>query len=205
VEANGEAGDSDQVLLKRSRRLRWISITIAGLFVASSIVDHTRVFGYVGNPQQSFDGQQVIVSRVLSGDEMIVHRVGQDEAIPIHLLGVASPHGSAEHWADQSQHYAEARALNHTVTLHLDSIGWRDPRGELQAYAFLTDADNLNLDLIHDGEAYADRRNPHALHATFEAAENEARTKKRGLWRSVTKEQMPAWRQEWMKSRGIGN
>jgi endonuclease YncB( thermonuclease family) len=71
------------------------------------------------------------------------------------------------------------------------------------AYVYLTDGDNLNLDLIHDGEAYADRRTTHSLHSPFEAAENEARNKKRGLWREVTKEQMPAWRQQWMAGRGF--
>ena len=51
----------------------------------------------------------------------------------------------------------------------------RNDRGELLAYVFITEADNLNLDLIHDGQAYADRRIVHSLHAPFEAAEKECR------------------------------
>ena len=40
------------------------------------------------------------------------------------------------------------------------------------AYVFITEADNLNLDLIHDGQAYADRRIVHSLHAHLTQTED---------------------------------
>jgi endonuclease YncB( thermonuclease family) len=200
--AMGESDVPIRIHMIRRLRWRWIVLGIAALLLLSSILDHTRVLGYIGNPRQSFGGQRVIVAKVENGDTLIVHRLATDEAIHVHLLGVAAPEANGEYWADRAGQYLQARVLNCTVTLRLDSIGWRDSNGVLQAYVYLTDADDLNLDLIHDGQAYTDRRITHSQHGPFEAAENEARKKKRGLWQSVTAEQMPAWRREWLKSRG---
>ncbi len=120
----------------------------------------------------------------------------------MHLLGVDAPELPGDYWADHAARYTAGRTADRTVTLHLDPIGWRNDRSELLAYVFITDADNLNLDLVHDGQAYADRRVNHSFHAPFEAAEKEAREKKRGMWKSLTDDQQPAWRREWLKTRG---
>jgi endonuclease YncB( thermonuclease family) len=62
----------------------------------------------------------------------------------------------------------------------------------------VSDNENLNLSLVHDGQAYADRRFPHTLRPQFEQEENDARTKKRGLWNEVRDDQQPEWRQRWL-------
>ena len=121
----------------------------------------------------------------------------------MHLLGIDAPDLPAAHGSESAAKYTAARAVGRNVTLMLDPVGWRNARGELLAYVFITDADNLNLDLIHDGQAYADRRTMHSLHAPFEAAEKEARGKKRGLWKDLKDEEQPTWRREWLKSRGF--
>lgn len=198
------ADDDDPIrlLLKRRTRLRWIVLGVASLLAVSSILDHTRLFGFTPNLKAHLDRQQATVTHVIDGDTLVVRLQGRRDEIPIHLLGVDSPHLPGDYWADRAGRYTQARALNHIVTIKLDSIGWQNDRGQAEAYVFLSDGDDLNLDIIHDGQAYADRRSSHSLHASFEAAENEARSKKRGLWRQITKDQMPGWRQDWMNRRG---
>ena len=143
------------------------------------------------------------ITRTIDGDTIFVRCPNEPTETAVHLLGVDAPHLPADLWAEQAAKYLAVRTNGRTVTLRLDPVGWRNDRGELLAYIFITDADNLNLDMIHDGQAYADRRMQHSLHAPFEAAEKEAREKKRGLWKQITDVQQPAWRQAWLKSRGF--
>jgi endonuclease YncB( thermonuclease family) len=69
----------------------------------------------------------------------------------------------------------------------------------LLAYVYLSDLDCLNLDMVRDGRAYADRRYRHTFRPQFELAEAEARKKQRGLWKDLTEEQIPPWRREWLQ------
>jgi endonuclease YncB( thermonuclease family) len=91
-----------------------------------------------------------------------------------------------------------ARAEGKDVTLRIGPTQTRAADGALLAYVYAPDADGLNLGLIRDGHAYADRRRPHAWAQQFEQAETDARLKRRGLWRTVTEPQMPPWRQDWL-------
>jgi endonuclease YncB( thermonuclease family) len=143
----------------------------------------------------------VIVTRAIDGDTICVRLPDETQETTVHLLGVDAPEFPASHWSEEAAKYTSARTLGRTVTLRVDPIGWRNDRGELLAYVFITDADNLNLDVIRDGQAYVDRRTSHSLHTPMEVAEKEARLKKRGLWKDLTDEQMPAWRRSWLKSR----
>ena len=58
-----------------------------------------------------------------------------------------------------------------------------------------------DLDIVRDGQAYADRRFRHTLRPQFELAEGDARKHARGLWKDVKEEQMPPWRQRWLAER----
>jgi micrococcal nuclease len=124
----------------------------------------------------------------------------------VRLLGVDAPElqrdgqPAPDHWADRAAAYTRARAAGKFVTLQLDQPQTRDKYDRVLAYVYLSDTDCLNADLIRDGQAYADRRFKHTFKPQYELAENEARKKGRGLWKDVTVEQMPPWRQEWLKS-----
>jgi len=102
------------------------------------------------------------------------------------------------HWAERSRTYLQARIEGKSVTLRLEPIETRDRDDRLLAYVYLTDGDCINLDLIRDGQAYADRRFKHSYRPQYEQAENEARKKDRGLWKGLTEAQMPAWRRVWL-------
>jgi endonuclease YncB( thermonuclease family) len=116
------------------------------------------------------------------------------------LAGVFAPAGGA-YWHEQSELALVERAGKGPLVLRLETTQSRNPAGDLLAYAYLPDASLLNLELIRFGQAYADRRSAFAQRPQFEQAENEARQKKRGLWRAVTEEQMPVWRQDWLRKR----
>jgi endonuclease YncB( thermonuclease family) len=197
-----EADEKISTWLRRRRLLRIGAWILLMLVLLSAVLDHTSAFGYPGSDQLRFDHRSAIVTRALDGDTVCIRIDGEDRGTTVHLLGVDAPDLPAGHWSDRAERYTSARTTGRTVILRLDPVGWRNDRGELLAYVFITDADNLNLDVIRDGQAYADRRTRHSLHAPFEAAEKEARQKQRGLWKQLTDDQQPQWRREWLRSRG---
>jgi micrococcal nuclease len=126
----------------------------------------------------------------------------------VRLLGLDAPElhssedrGRPDFWAHESRRYTVARAHGKTVTLRLEPTETRDRYRRLLAYVYVGDSQNLNLDLVRDGHAYADRRFRHSMRAQFERAENESRRAKRGLWKDVTEPQMPPWRRDWIENR----
>jgi endonuclease YncB( thermonuclease family) len=151
----------------------------------------------------TFDKKRLLVTRVADGDTIIVRSTAGETRV--RLLGVDAPelrreNGShPDHWADRAAAYTRGRAEGKFVTLQLDPPQTRDTYDRLLAYVYLSDTDCLNMDLVRDGQAYADRRFKHSFRPQYEMAENEARKKQRGLWRDVTVEQMPAWRREWLR------
>jgi micrococcal nuclease len=156
-----------------------------------------------GNDWETFDRKRVIVTKVADGDTLTI-RNGSSEA-RVRLLGVDAPElhpdGGVppDHWAERAAAYTRGRSEGKFVTIKLDSTQTRDRYERLLAYVYLSDTDLLNLDLVRDGQAYADRRFKHSLRSQFETAENEARKRGRGLWKDVTVEQMPQWRREWLR------
>jgi endonuclease YncB( thermonuclease family) len=166
--------------------------------VLSSVLDHAGALGYRGDDWKHFDQKQFTVTRCIDGDTIVVSRDSQE--IIVHLLGVDAPELPDDHGAQSAAKYTTARTVARSVTLKLDALQSRDDRGQLLAYIFITDGDNLNADIIRDGQAYADRRVRHSLAAQFQAAENEARKRPRGLWVGLREDQMPQWRREWLES-----
>jgi endonuclease YncB( thermonuclease family) len=105
------------------------------------------------------------------------------------------------HWGDRATSYARGRLAGKRVIVKLDGTESRDRYDRLLVYLYLTDTDNFNLDLVRDGQAYADRRHGHSMRSQFETADAEARKKGRGLWKDVRDDQQPEWRQRWLQRR----
>ena len=165
-----------------------------------AILDNSGAFGYPGSDCRRFDQKAFKVARCVNGDTIVIIDDDKGAETTVHLLGVDAPRLPTDHWFEQSKKYTMARTANRTVTLRLEPIQSRNERGELLAYVFITDGDNLNADIIRDGQAYADRRVKHTFASQFSVAENEARMKPRGLWANPRDDQMPAWRREWLRS-----
>lgn len=207
--------DIPDTVTRALRRRRW---TRRGVFVAlvllalSTFLDRFGVFNYRGDDWGNYDRRPVVVTSVIDGDTLRVCRSPTADDEPVRLLGIDAPEmtpadgrAGPDHWAAEASAYLQ-RALGGggsgaTVTLRLDSTQTRDKYRRLLAYAYVGDAENLNLAMVRDGHAYAHRMFPHSLRRQFEQAEDEARGKGRGLWADVKEPQMPAWRQRWLAER----
>jgi endonuclease YncB( thermonuclease family) len=185
------------------RRLRYRRIAFALLAILGISV-------YFGRPSGDdwaiYDRQQFIVTRVIDGDTVDVAAHPGATPTRVRLLGVDAPEmrsedGKPQHWADAAKKYAAARSANRMVTLKLEPTQTRDRYRRLLAYVHLSDAETLNLALVRDGQAYADRRFRHTMRSDFEQAENAARKKGTGLWKDIKTSEMPAWRQQWLAER----
>jgi micrococcal nuclease len=168
-----------------------------------SCFDHLRPESRPKDDWTTFDHQSFPVTHVVDGDTIHIRDSDSHETI-IRLLGIDAPEmhdpttGKPAHWAENATRYLRARTEGKTVSLKLEPIETRDKYDRLLAYIYLGDSDCINMDLVRDGEAYADRRFKHSYRPQFEQAENEARTKKRGLWKDVTIDLMPPWRRVWL-------
>ncbi len=205
------ADTSDEIALRRAspiptllrRRLRYRRILFALLALLAVSVYFTRPSG---DDWAIYDRQQFIVTRIIDGDTIDVAAHPGAAPTRVRLLGVDAPEmrdddGRPQHWADAAKKYAAARSANRSVTLKLEPTQTRDRYRRLLAYVHLSDAETLNLALVRDGQAYADRRFRHTMRSDFEQAENVARKKGTGLWKDVKMGQMPAWRQRWLDER----
>ncbi len=93
----------------------------------------------------------------------------------VHLLGVIPGEGATEYLSEQIR--------GKRVILKLESPQTRDAEGRLLAYVYLDVSDCLNVDLVREGFARADRVNPYLMRALVERAEADARKHRRGIWK----------------------
>lgn len=177
----------------RLRRLLIASgyVLFAALFI-SILVSHSRASS---DDWSRFDHRAFRVINVIAGDEIVIET--NVEPMQVRLLGAVDP----QIQSIQTRENVIARAMNEMVTISLEPVQTRDADGDLRAFVYLSAADCLNQDLIHDGLAFADRRGRFTYQSQFIMAENEARKKQRGMWKTMSEDQMPSWRREWLRSR----
>lgn len=130
------------------------------------------------------------VVRVVDGDTIDALVVGQTKRI--RLIGIntpetVDPRRPVECFGAEASHKAKEILNGRQVTVESDSTqGDADKYGRLLRYVFLEDGTNFNLLMIREGYAYEYTYNaPYKYHQEFNAAEQEARTKKAGLWGDV--------------------
>jgi len=183
--------------LKLRYRIR-LALLVTTLALALSVLMTHWGRGGDGDDWARFDRRHVTVVSVSLNGTVGVQLSADPAETPVRLLGIDMPRPGTPQAAASSRELA-SRALGSEFTLRLEPVQTRSADGALLAYLFLSDTDDLNLDLVRDGFAYADRRSPHSLQVQFEQAESDARKKARGMWKSLTDDQMPAWRQQWLK------
>jgi endonuclease YncB( thermonuclease family) len=177
------------------RRRRTIRVAIALLLVSLTaliLIDHAGGLGFRGNDWSRFHQKTFRVKQVLSADQFVL-----EDGTIVQLLGVTP---ALHEQADRGKTYLARRLEGKDVALRLEPTQTRDSAGHLLAYVYFTDTDLINLDIVHDGQAFADRRTTYSLHQQIEQAENEARKKQRGMWKDLDWDDQPKWRQEWVKS-----
>ena len=191
--------------LRRRRRVRGFTFAGLALLALSAVLDRAGAFRYDGDDWRNFNQKSFVVTHVADGDTLTVRPPAGGPETRVRLIGVDAPElrslddaSRSDHWAQDAKRYAERRAGRKTVTLRLERGQTRDKYRRLLAYVYVGDASNLNLDLVRDGQAYADRRFKHSMRGPFERAEAEARQARRGLWKDVSEALMPPWRREWL-------
>jgi endonuclease YncB( thermonuclease family) len=139
------------------------------------------------------------VKRVVDGDTLIVDAgdpfTGEAET-RIRLLGVDAPESvhptrPPDYYGPEASGFAERLAEGKTVTLRLVAERTRGHHDRLLAYVTLPDGTMLNRALIAEGYGYADPRFAHPLKQVFRSTQREARRRRLGLWKDVTRSQLP--------------
>ncbi len=200
--------DPSHRIVRRRRRVRRGIFLALFLLLATAVLDRAGAFRDAGDDWRNFDRQTFLVTRVADGDTLTVRPLSGGAEARVRLLGIDAPEMKSasgpdgDHWAHEARHALTSRTVGKRVLLKLDQTETRDRYKRLLAYVYVEESDNLNLLMVRDGHAYADRRFPHGLRHVFEQAESEARRKERGLWQGVNADRMPPWRREWLTRRG---
>ena len=174
-------------LLRARRRARWVVLTlilvivavlVTGLALGGGRTDHDRYH------QRQFD-----VLEVIEGDTLRLHGAGG--AFVVRLIGVdANGHLEAKRVAEAT---CGAR-----VQLYLEPVPTRNRAGQLLAYVYAEDGALVNAAMVESGWAFADRRWEYSFLRMFLQAEEQAQSRKRGMWPGLTEDQMPEWRRRWL-------
>ena len=148
-----------------------------------------------------YHGQTFAVTRVVDADTLHIDAPDARAAsTKVRLLGIDAPELARDgepgmHFGREAANYPQRLAQGHKVTLYLDEAGpSRGYYGRLLAYIEMPDGRFLNELLVSEGYAYADARFPHSYSHRYRQLEASARALKKGLWATITPEQMPSWR-----------
>lgn len=117
----------------------------------------------------------------------------------IRLLGVdtpetKNPHTEIMYYGPQAAQYTKEMVFGKKVTVMMDNLSKpRDKYHRLLCHIRLPDGRILNEELLINGFAYADTRFPHSYLQKYVQLQQKAKESKVGLWKNVTKEQLPKW------------
>lgn len=181
---------------------RWAVGVVLVVLAGALAGDRLRLFRYQGPDSDDFDKRTFAIASVVDGDTVRIRPVGGGEETRVRLIGIDAPElhpqgRAADYWAVESTEYLKRRLAGGTVIVRLEPLEQRDRYGRLLAYLYVNETEMVNLEMVREGQAYADRRFKHSHKREFERYEAEARKKRRGLWEGVLPEQMPEWRRRW--------
>ncbi len=168
-------------------------VTAAVLLGLAALVllDRGGLLSREGGDQRRYHEKWFTVVRVLDGDTLDVDiRDGDYPHTRIRLWGVDCPEmhyddqGQAhpEPWAEEATAYAWQLLDGRRVRLHLEPHSTRDRHGRLLAYVELVDAGVFNESLLLEGWARADQRFPHRHLQRYLTLEEQARSRRVGIW-----------------------
>jgi len=150
---------------------------------------------------EKYHKKNFTVVNVVDGDTIDIDvSDGRYEHSRIRLWGVDTPETKNNktgvmYFGPQAGNFARQLVLGKQVCIYIDEQRTRDKYGRLLAYVQLPDGRFLNEVLIAEGFAYADLRFQHSFYYKYQQAEAVARRQKKGLWREVTRNQLPEWLQ----------
>ena len=116
------------------------------------------------------------VSRVLSGDMMMVRRANQD--VRVELYGVAAPRARGQNFAAAAMQWLKKSAVGKIVTVYPVGKSEKEP---LTAWVFVGN-DSLNAGIVRDGLSWWDNRRA-PRETKLKTLMQQARAARRGLWK----------------------
>ncbi len=151
---------------------------------------------------QKYHAKTFKVINVVDGDTIDLGIPdGQDQHTRIRLWGVDTPETKSEefgvmYFGPEAGEFTDRETLGKEVVVYLDEANHtRDKYDRLLAYVQLPEGDFLNEKLLSQGFAYADLRFDHSFYNKYQQLQASARSLKRGLWKKVSREQLPEWLQ----------
>ncbi len=163
-------------------------------------VDQTTTHLSAGENQSDFGkyhGRGFEVVKVVDGDTLDIDVSDEEQKTTrIRLWGVDAPetHNNKMYFGKEASDFVRQVAMGKKVTVYLDEGNdTRGKYGRLLAYVKIPDGRFLNELLLTEGYAYADLRFQHSFYHRYKKLENIACRKGKGLWESVTREQLPDW------------
>jgi len=189
---------------RHGARLMLLSVALIGVVCARSLPPASAPAKVSEGDWGRYHDRSFQVVRIIDGDTLDIAVPDRDKPTTrIRLWGVDSPeiaHGKepSMHFGPEATRFAEQSLSGRRVHIVLSPKQSRDRYGRLLAYVFLERGGIMfNERLIEEGFAYADRRFDHHYEDRFEALENEAHRRGRGLWKDLIPADMPSWRQRY--------
>jgi endonuclease YncB( thermonuclease family) len=193
-----------------SKRCRDVFFTTAVVIAVAFIVadnfalDPLRKY-IVESKQRGPDGQKYhnktfTVVNVVDGDTFDIDIPDNDQqATRIRPLGIdtpetVDPRQSIMHFGSEASEYAKQLLLNNDVKITIDTISRsRDNYNRLLCFVELSDGRDFGKVMIENGYAYADLRFENGKFDEYVLLQQQALENKIGLWKEVTKSQLPKW------------
>ena len=187
-----------------------LCLMLAAVFIW---LDHSQIIHSRHRPPKSEQQAKVLdfekyhrktftVVNVVDGDTIDIDipdgRYGRTR---IRLWGIDTPEtkkpgAAVAYFGPEAAGSTSELALGEQVIVYLEEHRTRGKYGRLLAYVRLADGRFLNEVLLNEGFAYADVRFRHSLYNKYKQLESVARSRKKGLWEKVKREQLPEWLQE---------
>jgi endonuclease YncB( thermonuclease family) len=121
-------------------------------------------FAFPGDDLAIWDRHRVLIKSALSGDTVAVRSIDGRRGDSVRLLGIESPEKTARRigWSQDELRLGLSAFLTKNVAaapvlLRLEPPQTRESDGRLRAYLYLSDVDNINIDLVRNGLALPDQ------------------------------------------------
>jgi len=197
--------------LAMSRQRRTVVIVVCVLAAGAAVwldrgagsgLRRTIVRRWPRDDVEKYEGRRFLVVNIVDGDTLDIDIAdGEYEHTRVRLLGIDTPEtgggkGEEMYYGPEATEFAEELALGKEVTVILDEKSpTRDRYGRLLAHLELEDGRSVNEELVGEGFAYADLRFANDRFEKYVGLQDKARAGKKGLWKEVTKKQLPKWLQ----------
>ncbi len=187
--------------LRRALAIATAVVILAALVLA----DYAGLFGVAPSGDvETYDGGTYRVTHVVDGDTLDVDvrdTVMGQPTTRIRLWGVDTPETVKEntpvqHFGLEASAFTKASCRGKDARLVLVQGKTRGKYDRLLAYVYLPDGKMLNAELIAQGLGYADPRFDHPRKAEFERLQRDAKAARRGLWKDVTRADLPYYYQK---------